>query len=68
MEKEILQPTAVFLPGESQGQKSLVGCSPGGSQRVGHNWSDLAYTSIIKKKKSLTSEAIPWEKKKKTNK
>ena len=24
------QPTAVFLPGESYGQRSLVGCSPGG--------------------------------------
>ena len=23
------QPTAVFLPGESHGQRSLVGCSPG---------------------------------------
>ena len=30
---------SVFLPGESQGQKSL------GSQRVGHNWSDLAHSS-----------------------
>ena len=24
------QPTPVFLPGESHGQRSLVGCSPGG--------------------------------------
>ena len=24
------QPTAVFLPGESRGQRSLVGCSPWG--------------------------------------
>ena len=24
------QPTPVFLPGESQGQRSLVGCSPWG--------------------------------------
>ena len=35
------QPTPVFLPGESQGQGSLVGCHPGG-RRVGHDWSDLA--------------------------
>ena len=28
------QPTSVFLPGESHGQRSLVGCSPWGSQRV----------------------------------
>ena len=36
------QPTPVFLPGESQGQKSLVGCPSLGSHRVGHDWSDLA--------------------------
>ena len=33
------QPTPVFLPGESQGQRSLAGYSPWGC-RVGHNWSD----------------------------
>ena len=31
----------VFLPGESHGQRSLVGYSPW-SRRVGHYWSDLA--------------------------
>ena len=45
------QSTPVFLPGESQGWGSLVGChhagSPSlgsrlGSRRVGHDWSDLA--------------------------
>ena len=35
------QPTPVFLPGESQGRVSLVGCRQG-SHRVGHDWSDLA--------------------------
>ena len=35
------QPTPVFLPGESQGQRSLVGCHLWG-RRVRHNWSDLA--------------------------
>ena len=29
LEKE-MEPTPVFLPGESQGRRSLVGCSPGG--------------------------------------
>ena len=36
------QPTPVFLPGEFQGQQSLVGCRLWGSNRVGHDWSDLA--------------------------
>ena len=35
------QPTPVFLPGESQGRGSLVGCCLWG-RRVGHDWSDLA--------------------------
>ena len=37
------QPTPVFLPGESQARRSLVGCQMSmGSHRVGHDWSDLA--------------------------
>ena len=35
------QATPVFLPGESQGQGSLVGCHLWGL-RVGHDWSNLA--------------------------
>ena len=35
------QPTPIFLPEESQGQGSLVGCHLWG-RRVGHDWSDLA--------------------------
>ena len=35
------QPTPAFLPGESQGWGSLVGCRLWG-RRVGHDWSDLA--------------------------
>ena len=31
------QPTPVFLPGKSHGQRSLVGFSPWGRKRVGHN-------------------------------
>ena len=31
-------PTPVFLPGESHGQRSLVGYNPWGSQRVRHDW------------------------------
>ena len=36
LEKE-MQPTPVFLPGESQGRGSLVGLQSMGSHRVGHN-------------------------------
>ena len=35
------QPTPVFLPGESQGRGSLMGCRLWG-RRVGHDWRDLA--------------------------
>ena len=31
------QPTPVFLPGESHGQSNLVGYSPKGPQRAGHD-------------------------------
>ena len=31
------QPTPVFLPGESHGQRSLAWCSPWGCKRVGHD-------------------------------
>ena len=31
------QPTPIFLPGKSHGQRSLVGYSPQGPKRVGHD-------------------------------
>ena len=31
------QPTPVFLPGESHGQRSLEGYSPWGGKKVGHD-------------------------------
>ena len=31
------QPSLVLLPGESHGRRSLIGYSPWGSQRVGHD-------------------------------
>ena len=36
------QPTPVFLPGESQGRRSLVGCRSTGLHRVGYDWNNLA--------------------------
>ena len=44
-----IQPTPVFLPGESHGQGSLAGYSPWDRKRVGH---DLAI------KQQTTSESI----------
>ena len=45
------QPTPVFLPGESQGWGNLDGLPSLGSHTVRHYWSDLAVSSMIKKKK-----------------
>ena len=42
------QPTPVFLPGESQGRGSLVGCRLRGC-RVGHDWSNLAAAGLFYK-------------------
>ena len=35
------QPTPVFLPGKSHGQRSLAGYSPQG-HRVGHDWARMS--------------------------
>ena len=40
-------PPPAFLPGESQGPRSLVGCGLWG-RRVGHDWSDLAAAAARK--------------------
>ena len=39
------QSTPLFLPGESQGRGSLVGCHLWG-RTVGHDWSDLAAAAV----------------------
>ena len=41
------QPTPVFLPGESHGQRSLVGYHPRG-HRVGHNWATNTFPFIAR--------------------
>ena len=46
------QPTPVFLPGESQGRRSLVGCRLWG-HRVRHDWSDLAAAAAAWRRKWL---------------
>ena len=66
------QPTPVFLPGESQRQRSLVGCHLWG-RRVRHDWSDLAAAAaaVLSPEmtisctlflwKQLTQSGIHWE-------
>ena len=41
--RKVCQATLVFWPGESHEQRSLVGYSPTGPQRIGYDWSNLAY-------------------------
>ena len=52
-------PTPVFLPAESQGQRSLVGCRLWG-RRVGHGWSDLAAAAARMVNLVPTSPSILW--------
>ena len=54
------QPTSEFLPGESQGRGSLVGCRPWG-RRVRHDWSDLAAAAREQSLSEFSQLAIiPW--------
>ena len=54
-------PTPVFLTGELHGQRSLVGYSPRGSQRVGHNWVTNTFTfSKEDQRGAITSETFPF--------
>ena len=41
------QPTPVFLPGESHGQRSLVGCSPWGCKEMDTRLSDFTFTFAV---------------------
>ena len=53
------QPTPVFLPGESHGQRSLVDYSPWG-QRVRHDWSNLAHTQQVEVLEKEERKSEPW--------
>ena len=46
------QPSPVFLPGESPGQRSLAGYSPWG-RRARHNWATNTHTHIIPRAETL---------------
>ena len=41
------QPAPVFLPGESQGRRGLVGCVYGVTQSRKHDWSNLAAVAAV---------------------
>ena len=51
------QPTPVFLPGKSQGWNSLVGYSPWGRKRVGHDLATKQQQQITFKRTSLV---VQW--------
>ena len=53
------QPTPVFLPGESQGWGSLVGCRLQG-RTVGHDWSNLAVVAAATCKTELHGLVTTW--------
>ena len=41
------QPTPVFMPGKSHGPRILVGYSPWGHKRVGHDWATSLLTTAV---------------------
>ena len=51
------QPTPVFLPEKSHGQRSLAGYSPWGHRRVGHNWSSWHSLTVVK---TLGKSYLHW--------
>ena len=57
-------PTPVLLPGKSHGWRSLVGYSPRGSQRVGHDWAtSLSFFPFMhwRRKRQPTPVFLPGE-------
>ena len=61
------QPTPVFLPGESHGQRNLEGIRSTGSKRVRHNWIDWAHIGSMSLScsrspvfRKILKETIAW--------
>ena len=64
------QPTPVFLPGESHGQRSLAGYSPWCCKIIGHDWATKQLTQVLGRcspkvsSKGLTTSShshhLPW--------
>ena len=61
-----MQPTPLFLPRESCGQRSLVGCCPLG-RRVRHNWSNSACMHALERKWHPTPVFLPGESQRQRN-
>ena len=56
------QPTPVFLPGKSHGQRSLVGCSSRGRKGVGHNLTTKQQLSVVWSSFNYSVRVfIPWD-------
>ena len=55
------QPTPVFLPGESHGQRSLAGYSPWGWPRVRHSWATNQPTKASDTKSPFVHSFPEWE-------
>ena len=63
------QPTPVFLPGESQGRRSMVGCRLWGRTEldtIGHDWSDAAAPAAAVPVKSITTTGLRGERERKS--
>ena len=52
------QPTPVFLPGESQGRGSLVGCSPWG--RTESDMTERLHLHALEKEMATHSSVLAW--------
>jgi len=59
MEKE-MQPTPVFLTGESCGQRSLVGCCPWGCTESDTTEANLACMHALENEMATHSSILAW--------
>ena len=59
-----METTPVHLPGKSHGLRSLVGCSPWGSWKVGHLVSDFTFTfhfHALEKEMATHFSVLAWK-------
>ena len=60
MEKRRWQPTPVLLPGESHGQRSLVGCSPWGREELDTTERLHFHFHALEKEMATHSSVLAW--------